>query len=283
MNVKISFKWLIIGVALFKFNANAQNITSKMQKQIIKTKMGNMAVFVNKTESNNVPVIFLHGVYFDHSLWNNQINAINDRTVFALDMPWHGESSENIANDWTLNDCSDMLLEILDSLKIPKVIAIGHSWGSMTILRAANKNPEKFASIGLCNMPFQEVSSGKKIAFRLQHAMLGFKNFYIKQAAKAMFGKESLAKNPDLATQLHASMSKLSAKQIKKIDKFVIIDAENTSGLISNLKIPAIALKGEHDYVPTPTIPTKIVEGGHVSPLEVPDEVLEFCKKVIVL
>jgi 3-oxoadipate enol-lactonase len=58
-------------------------------------------------------------------------------------MPLHGHSRENIRPNWTLNDCADMLIEILDSLHIPRVIAIGHSWGSMTILRAAHKHPLK--------------------------------------------------------------------------------------------------------------------------------------------
>lgn len=254
-----------------------------MKKSYINTKIGEIAIHKKEVKSDKTPIIFLHGVYFDHHLWDNQIAQINDRTVIAIDMPWHGESTQNIRKKWTLHDCAYMLLEILDNLKIEKVIAIGHSWGSMTILRASNQKPEKFTSIGLCNMPFEEASFGTKIGFSFQHSALLFKKFYIKQAAKSLFGKQSLKENPALFETLYQSMSKLTAKQIRKTDRFVILNAENTTSLIQILKVPALALKGKEDYVPNPpkNIELTTVNGGHVSPLESLKEVAEFCKKVI--
>jgi 3-oxoadipate enol-lactonase len=67
----------------------------------------------------------------------------------------HGFSKELLKDEWKLNDCADILIEILDVLQLPKFIAIGHSWGSMTIIRAAHKNPQLFSVIDLCNMPFR--------------------------------------------------------------------------------------------------------------------------------
>jgi 3-oxoadipate enol-lactonase len=265
------------------FETKAQNTNLFMEKIQINTNIGSIAVFKKEVQSDKTPVIFLHGVYFDHHLWDNQITQIKDRTVYAIDMPWHGESTENINENWSLNDCSDMLLEILDSLQTPKITALGHSWGSMTILRAAAKNPEKFASLGLCNIPFEAATFGSKIGFSLQHSALLFKKFYIKQAAKSLFGKQSLKENQALFDTLYQSMSKLSGKQIRKTDLFVILKAENANHLIENLKVPTLALKGKDDYVPTPpkNIETVIVKGGHVSPIETVEEVIGFCKRVI--
>lgn len=138
-------------------------------------------------------------------------------------MPLHGESKEIAKSNLFLTDCSDMLIEILDSLKIPKVFVIGHSWGSMTILRAASKHPESFEGIGLCNMPFLAASKKQKASFGLQHSMLIFRNFYIKQAAKALYGKTSLAENPSLLNLLSRPMNALTNKDIKQIDKKVIL------------------------------------------------------------
>jgi pimeloyl-ACP methyl ester carboxylesterase len=170
----------------------------------------------------------------------------------------------------------------LDSLQIPKVIAIGHSWGSMTILRAANKHPERFEGIGLCNMPFHAASKKQKAAFGLQHSMLIFRNFYTKQAAKALFGKLSLAESPSLLNLLSRPMNALTNKEVKQIDKKVILDAEDATCLIQNLQVKAIALKGKEDYVPTPPkIETVIVDGGHISPLEQPIKVQVLIQTLI--
>jgi pimeloyl-ACP methyl ester carboxylesterase len=199
-------------------------------------------------------------------------------------MPFHGLSKEITKNDWSLNDCADMLLEILDSLKITQVIAVGHSWGSMTILRAASNQPERFESVLLCNMPFLAATKKQKLTFGLQHSMLLFRNFYTKQAAKALYGKTSLKENPSLFDQLKRPMNLLTNKEIKKTDKAVIIEAEDASDLIKNLKVNAIALKGKEDYVPKPPhIDTLLVKGGHISPLEQAEEVLILLNRLSAL
>jgi 3-oxoadipate enol-lactonase len=247
----------------------------------MQVKLGKIAVYIKPATSDKTPVIFLHGVYFDHHLWDKVIDSIQDRTVYTMDMPFHGLSKEIIKNDWTLNDCADMLLEILDSLQITKVIALGHSWGAMTILRSASKHPERFASIGLCNMPFQTASKIKKITIRLQHTMLVFRDFYTRQAAKSLFGASSRKQNPALFSQLKRPMDMLTNAQIRHTDKAVIINAEDASDLIKKLKVRAIALKGKEDYVPAPPgMETIIATGGHVSPLENPEDLRIFISKL---
>jgi len=190
-------------------------MTVKESTTFAKTNIGDIAVFQRLADSDKTPIIFLHGVYFDHHLWDAAIESLKDRTIITLDMPFHGLSKEITKNDWTLDDCADMLIEILHGLQLPKVIAIGHSWGSMTILRAAHKNPELFSAIGLCNMPFMAVSKTKKLTLRLQHAMLPFRNFYTQQASKALFGKSSL----NLTSELKRTMDLLTIPQIKHTDK----------------------------------------------------------------
>jgi pimeloyl-ACP methyl ester carboxylesterase len=103
------------------------------QPTFIYTRIGKIAVYVHKGPSLVTPVIFLHGVYFDHHLWDEQVKQISNRTVITLDMPLHGLSKTITKPDWSLQDCAAMLFEILDSLNISRVVAIGHSWGSMSM------------------------------------------------------------------------------------------------------------------------------------------------------
>jgi len=88
-------KLSLIFLLLFSLQAVAQKQT-KMEKSIIKTQIGEIAIYQNKVNHIETPVIFLHGVYFDHNLWEYQMNNITDRTVIAIDMPLHGESKTNI-------------------------------------------------------------------------------------------------------------------------------------------------------------------------------------------
>ncbi len=255
-------------------------MSNPAQTTFIQTNIGKIAIYKTDRTSDKLPVILLHGVYFDHHLWDEQVKHIDDRTVVTIDMPFHGLSKEITKNDWSLNDCADMLIEIFDSLKLAKVIAIGHSWGSMTILRAAYKHPERFEGIGLCNMPFEAASPKQKRMFKLQHTLLFFRKFYTKQAAKSLFGKSSLKENPQLYDQLQRPMNILTIDDIKQIDKKVILDAEEATTMILKLKVKAIALKGKEDYVPTPPkIQTILVSGGHISPLEEPKALSELVER----
>ena len=77
-------------------------------------------------------------------------------------------------------------------------------------------------------------------------------------------------------------MSQLSNKEVRKTDKAVITKVDDGNKYLDILKVPAFSLKGRMDYVGTPkNMEMTIVEGAHTSPLEQPEEVLKFIKKVI--
>ena len=72
--------------------------------------------------------------------------------------------------------------------------------------------------------------------------------------------------------------------KIKYIDQVVRIEPQESSELIRNLQVPALAIVGEEDYVGIPPIEqTSIVRGGHTSPMEAPDEVSAMINKLIEL
>jgi hypothetical protein len=62
----------------------------------------------------------------------------------------------------------------------------------------------------------------------------------------------------------------------------VIVNAKDTIGLLKTLKVKALTLKGEDDYLPAPPyLETIIVKGGHVSPMENTEEVSEFIDRLL--
>lgn len=255
--------------------------SNTVEQQNINTNLGSIAVY-QRIVPNTIPVIFLHGVYYDHNLWNYYTSRLTDRTVITIDMPHHGKSKNISKKNWEMDDCANMLIEILDSLGYRQAFAIGHSWGSMTILRAATKAPERFQAIGLCNMPFDKGSFGKQLIFGFQHLVLPFRKFYTKQVAKVMFSNENLKAKPEIAEYLAVSMSLLTNREIRQTDKAVITKVEGGNKYLNNLRTPALTLMGNQDYVGTPeNIEMTIVEGAHTSPLEQAEKVLNFIKSTI--
>lgn len=268
---------LLIIVGLTSNAKSEQN----MKPTITSTNIGQIAYY-QKEVQGTTPIIFLHGVYYDHNLWNYQISRITDRTTVAIDMPLHGKSKNISKKNWTMEGCSQMLIDILDSLNIEKCYAIGHSWGSMTILRAASQHPQRFEAVGLCNMPIGAGSFRKRLVFGFQHTMLGFRTFYTKQVAKAMFGQESRNDKPQITEYLELSMGSLSNKEVRKTDKAVIMNVDSGIPFLEKLKVPALAIKGKDDYVQSlANIEMTLVKGKHTSPLEAPQAVLDLIYRLV--
>jgi 3-oxoadipate enol-lactonase len=254
------------------------------ETQYIGTKIGSIAVHILHGNESNVPIVFLHGLYFDHQMWHEQVAAIDDRTVILLDMPHHGASTSISKLDWTLDDCANMLLDILAQLNIDRVIAVGHSWGGRTIAQAALMKAEMFAAIGVCNIPFRKSPRPIKLLTTIQHTLLSFRTFYITQAGKSLYGKDSRANRPELLQQLREPMSKLKNREIKHADRMVRIQSHDASEDLKRLQVPVIAIAGEEDYVGVPPIAdVRIVKGGHISPLEAPERVNEMISKLMEL
>lgn len=251
-----------------------------MLERKIDTSLGRITVHLSQ-QSTDIPFIFLHGVYLNHSIWDHVIADpfFSNRSFILVDMPSHGQSKK-VNTDWDLDQCGTMLLEILEALQIKTVIAVGHSWGSMVILRSANLDPERFEQVILFNMPYEKLSLTSKWLVNLRHSMLLFPNFYREQAGKSMMAKSSIQQNPNLLKIFTRMMAILTKEELRKTDREILLNSTDSSHLIETINVPYIVVKGAEDYVALPETPNGfIVPGGHISPLEVPDEVISIIKK----
>jgi len=81
------------------------------------------------------PIVLVHGVGLRAEAWLNQIETLTQRhTVYAIDMPGHGESDLLAEEDSDLDDYVDAIAAWIDSEIREPVIMMGHSMGSMIAL-----------------------------------------------------------------------------------------------------------------------------------------------------
>jgi 3-oxoadipate enol-lactonase len=251
-----------------------------MNETRISTILGEISVTVDE-RAEGQPIVFMHGVFLDKSLWSAYGTSLTGRTHVYIDMPAHGASS-NVGRDWSLDECVTMLINILDTLNIVKCVVIGHSWGSMVALRAATKFPGRISALGLFNMPFKRSAGKARLGFIFQKLMVVFQTFYAKQAAKALYTAEYLFSNPEVSKKMQERLSMRPPKEISRVIDAVMLKAEDVSSLVSDLRVPALAIIGESDYVGAPPdIKTVIVSGGHISPHEAQIESKQAILKVI--
>ena len=75
---------------------------------------------INKVEGTT-PILFIHGVGLDHSIWEPQIKFFKEQTTITYDLIGHGLSTCTL-NEVTFEDFSNQIEGLLQILKIQKVI-----------------------------------------------------------------------------------------------------------------------------------------------------------------
>lgn len=233
----------------------------------LKTIMGEVSVAIDGEDSEEI-IVFLHGIYLDKTIWEDFGHKLTGKTHIYVDMPAHGKSSD-VGFDWSLDDCVRMLMEILNRFNVQRCILIGHCWGAMTALRAAISFPERFVALGLFNMPHQPVSSLGKIGIRLQKQMLKYPHIFAQHAAKTLYAPAYLELHPEATEKMEARITARPALEISRAIDAVLLNVDDAKPLLKDLRVPALAIVGESDYVGSPpAIETLMVASGHVSPQE---------------
>ncbi|MHB8186337.1 MAG: acetoin dehydrogenase dihydrolipoyllysine-residue acetyltransferase subunit [Dermatophilaceae bacterium] len=89
------------------------------------------------TESENTPVVFVHGYGGDKNSWlfvQGPISA--DRATYALDLPGHGASSKDVG-DGSMAALASSLVGFVNELGLSRVHLVGHSMGAAVATMAA--------------------------------------------------------------------------------------------------------------------------------------------------
>jgi pyruvate dehydrogenase E2 component (dihydrolipoamide acetyltransferase) len=94
-------------------------------------------------------VILIHGFGGDLDNWLFNIDALAEAaTVYALDLPGHGQSDKKLA-DPSLKGLSAALLGFMDALDIGRAHLVGHSMGGAVAARTALDAPDRVSSVTL--------------------------------------------------------------------------------------------------------------------------------------
>ena len=96
------------------------------------------------------PLVFLHGVGGDHSMWRPQLARFGERfRCVAWDMPGYGASPPPGA--WSFAAMAEALLRLLDALGFARIHLVGQSLGGMIAQEFAATRADRLATLTLCN------------------------------------------------------------------------------------------------------------------------------------
>lgn len=236
------------------------------------------------------PIVFLHGVFMDHTMWNPVRDALDVPSSLALDMPGHGTSPPLAAT--SLDDHVVAVSATLEHVDASRCIVVGHSWGGMTAMRLAVRRPDLVAGLVLCNTPLRRTSGLARLGFIGQRLAVSAHMvplpFYATLAAKSLFDADALAASPDIVAAMAQRLTAMGRENVSAAIRSVLLEPGDALGLLDQLSIPWRFVAGQDDYVLANGVAYHLeqtaglvqVRGGHMTPLHHPDVVLDAISHV---
>jgi len=243
------------------------------------------------------PVIFIHGFPFSKEMWKTQVEFLKkEYYVITYDVRGHG-SSDVGDGQYTLEYFVDDLIGLLDHLKINKTAAVGLSMGGYITLRAAERNPERFRALVLCDTRSEADNNEGKIKRAAQAKSVkteGMKKFS-EAFVKTVFYSKTFENNPASVSSIRQIIENTSPLAVAGTLTALAARTDATSSLY-NIKIPVLLLVGQHDTLTPPSasnamrqkIPNSLMhiipDAAHLSNVENPSEfnskLLQFLKSI---
>lgn len=224
------------------------------------------------------PIVFLHGVGSDKSVWNPQLAHFGrNRRAVALDYPGYGES--DFIADATRDDFAKAMLAALDSLGIDAVHICGLSLGGVVAMAMHAFAPERCTSLILADT-FAAHPDGIGIYQRSVEASgtMGMRAL-AKVRVDALVGSEAGA---DIRAEVVETMSRIDPRAYALGAEAVwLADQSERAG---NINVPTLVLVGSEDRITPPDLSVELaamIEGatletiagaGHLANIEKPGE-----------
>jgi pimeloyl-ACP methyl ester carboxylesterase len=160
----ISRRTLLAGAAavgaslLLRHAAGAKNVGGANGALVKKYDVATNGIVLHVTEQGDGPaVLFCHGFPDTAYTWRRQMKAVASAGYRAIapDLRGYGRSSAPAdATLYTPLQTAGDLVGLLDELKIPNAVLVGHDWGAAHAWNAAMMRPDRFKAVFCLSVPY---------------------------------------------------------------------------------------------------------------------------------
>lgn len=237
------------------------------------------------------PVLLIHGFGGDLNNWrfNHEALAVKS-TVYALDLPGHGESSK-VIRESSIDSLAEIVEKFMNETGLSKAHLIGHSLGGSIALYLGLSHPNRVSSITLIST----ASLGSEINVEYVEGFINSsRRNELRPHLQKLFSDPSLV-NRQLVDDV------LKFKRLDGVDKALrmIADAFISKGIqtvllrdrLTEISVPILAIWGGEDQIipasqskglPT-SVNTEIIQGqGHMVQMEAASEVNRLIERFLV-
>jgi pyruvate dehydrogenase E2 component (dihydrolipoamide acetyltransferase) len=218
-------------------------------------------------EGEGPPLVLLHGFGGDINIWvfNQETLSEVGRTVYALDLPGHGQSSKNVG-EGDLDSMVDVVSSFMDEMGIERAHLVGHSMGGAVAGSFALAHPDRVASLVL----IASAGLGEEInGDYIEGFIAANRRKEMKRVLALLFA------NPDLLTRRLVN-DELRFKRMDGVDEALRAVADKMfpdgrqAGVrdLFGLEVPMLAIWGQDDQILPVSHTENLPENATVEVLE---------------
>ncbi|MEH7121004.1 alpha/beta fold hydrolase [Neobacillus vireti] len=199
------------------------------------------------------PLIFIHGVGLDHTMWNQQIDNLSDSfRVIVYDMLGHG-GSEHPPGPYSLSQYVEQLSGLLEYLQIEKTHLVGFSMGGMVAQAFALTYKNKLKTLTIMNAVANRTAEQRKgILARVEEVRENGPLSTIEPAIKRWFNPTFIQSQEEVVNQVRKRLQTNNpASYLAAYTVFATADAEVWPKL-QNIETPAFIITAENDIGSNP-------------------------------
>lgn len=199
------------------------------------------------------PLIFIHGVGLDHTMWNQQIDSLSDTfRVIVYDMLGHG-GSEHPPGPYSLSQYVEQLSGLMDYLHIKKTHLVGFSMGGMVAQAFALVYKNKLKTVTIMNAVANRTDEQRKgILARVEEVRENGPLSTIEPAIHRWFNPTFIESQQEVVNQVRKRLETNNpASYLAAYTLFATADAELWPRL-QNIKTPAFIITAENDIGSNP-------------------------------
>ncbi|MCI4329622.1 MAG: alpha/beta fold hydrolase [Thermoplasmata archaeon] len=242
-------------------------------------------------EGSGPPVVFLHGIGGDHSMWNAVLpDLAKDHGIFALDLRGHGRSPLPEGSTMSFGELAGDVVAVLDREGVRRAHVVGISAGGFLALTLALKDPSRVTSLtlvssaGHCDAHTRSVGQRWADTYREE----GFDAFVLR-LLKDLYYPDWIEEHMDMVDRIRDDLrSRDLTGTLRWCESIRNFDLR---GRLGGVKIPTLVVQGMDDHVVDPSharLLRQTITGtevrlfartGHMVPMERPAETAEAIRK----
>jgi pimeloyl-ACP methyl ester carboxylesterase len=218
-----------------------------------------------------------------------------DHRVVVVDGPGHGKS-EAPAGAFTLADCADAAMQILDHLAIERATWIGAAWGGHVGVAAALGYPERLAGLILLNAPMAPWRGRRLLLMRLSQVLLtifGPRSFVARMVADKGIAKSAGPDREAMVDACEEALRRCDPRGLAVATSSAMFGRGDLVRRLGEIRVPTIFFAGtEDDIFPLEEARAQaaairdcrfvaVERSAHHSAMERPDVVLPIVREQI--